>query len=64
MKVTVELTSEQSELIKKTAARLRVTPDELISAGVADFLGQPDEEFQRASEHVLRKNRELYRRLA
>ena len=64
MKVTVELTEEQAEQIQKVAARLRVTPDELITAGVTDFLGQPDAELQRASEQVLRKNRELYRRLA
>jgi hypothetical protein len=64
MKVTVELTPEQTEHIKKVAERLQVTPDELITAGVADFLGLPDVEFQRVSEYVLRKNRELYQRLA
>lgn len=64
MKVTVELTPEQTEQIKKAAARLQVTPDELVTAGVADFLSVPDAEFQRVSEYVLRKNRELYQRLA
>jgi hypothetical protein len=40
-----------------------VRPEDLARAGVADLLRRPDEDFQRAAEHVLRKNERLYERL-
>ena len=36
----------------------------LAKAALADLLRNEDEDFREAAEHVLRKNEELYRRLA
>ncbi len=43
---------------------LGVSPADLARAALADLLADPDEAFQAASDRVLRKNDELYRRLA
>lgn len=64
MRLSVELSEEQAQRLRNAAERLGVRPEDLARAGVADLLRQPEEDFQRAAEHVLRKNEELYRRLA
>lgn len=64
MKVAVELTETQGEKLKETAARLGVDPAELARAAVSDLLSTPDEDFRAVANHVLRKNKELYGRLA
>jgi len=50
--------------LRDEAARLGVEPEELARATLADLLQKEDEDFQKAAAHVLRKNEELYRRLA
>lgn len=64
MKILVELSDEEAERLQTIADRLGVGPEELARAGLKDLLRQPEEDFQRAAEHVLRKNQDLYRRLA
>ena len=64
MKISIELSKEQAELLRSAAERLGVRPEDLARAGVTDLLSQPEEDFQTAAAHVLRKNEELYRRLA
>ena len=64
MKISIELSKEQAELLRSAAERLGVRPEDLARAGVTDLLRQPEEDFQTAAAHVLRKNEELYRRLA
>ena len=64
MKVAFELSPAQAEKLNQEAKRLGVSPDELARAAVADLLATKDEEFLAAAERVLRKNEDLYRRLA
>ena len=64
MKITVELTDEQTERLNEVAQRLEVPPEQLAKAAFLDLLANPDVEFQTAAEFVLRKNRELYERLS
>lgn len=64
MRISVELTEDQATRLCSAAERLGVRPEELARAGVTDLLAQPEEDFRRAAELVLRKNEELYRRLA
>jgi len=64
MKISIELSQEQAERLRRAAERLGVRPEDLARAGVTDLLRRPDEDFQRAAEHVLRKNERLYERLA
>jgi hypothetical protein len=64
MKVAFELPAAQAEKLRQEAERLGVSPDDLARAAVADLLSARDEDFRLAAERVLRKNEDLYRRLA
>ncbi len=64
MKLDIELSPAQAERLRQEAERLKVTPEELARAALSDLLSEPDEAFKTAAERVLRKNADLYRRLA
>jgi hypothetical protein len=64
MKLAVELTETESTRLREAEARLGVDPSQLAHAAIADLLSTPDEDFRAAADQVLRKNEELYRRLA
>jgi len=64
MKLAVELTETESTRLREAAARLGVDPSQLAHAAIGDLLSTPDEDFRAAADQVLRKNEELYRRLA
>jgi hypothetical protein len=50
--------------LKERAAQLGVAPEELVQASLEEWLNRPEEEFNRSVDYVLKKNAELYRRLA
>ena len=50
--------------LQELATRFQVSPEELVRVGVEELLAQPDDVFQRVVAAVLKKNAELYRRLA
>ena len=64
MNVAFELQAAQAEKLRREAERLGISPAELAKAAVADLLADRDEDFRRAADRVVRKNAELYRRLA
>ena len=64
MKVAFELPSAQAEKLREEATRLGLAPEDLARAALADLLGAPDAEFRAADARILKKNEELYRRLA
>jgi hypothetical protein len=64
MKLTIELSSAEADRLRQEAERLGLAPEDLARAAIADLLAPRDEDFKVAAERVLRKNEELYRRLA
>jgi hypothetical protein len=64
MKLSIDLSPAQAERLRLEAERLGLTPEELARAAVADLLSGASEDFRVAAERVLKKNEELYRRLA
>ena len=64
MKLSIDLSAVQAERLRAEAERLGLTPEELARAAVADLLASADEDFEAAAARVLKKNEELYRRLA
>ena len=64
MELAIELPAAQAARLREEAARLGVPPADLARAAVADLLAAKDDDFQAAAERVIKKNDELYRRLA
>jgi hypothetical protein len=64
MKLTIDLSPAQAERLCHEAERLGLPPEDLARAAIADLLATPSDDFKTAAERVLRKNEELYRRLA
>ena len=50
--------------LHELAVRLGVKPEELVRLSIEELLTRPAEAFERAADYVLKKNEELYRRLA
>jgi antitoxin FitA len=61
---TVTLPEGQAERLRNLAREAGVSPEQLLNAGIEEWLRRPDQDFAEAAAHVLRKNQELYRRLA
>lgn len=64
MRLTIDLSPAQAERLRHQAALLGIAPEDLARAALADLLATRDEDFRAAAERILRKNEELYRRLA
>ena len=62
--ITITLSNDRLAKLQEIAARLHISPEELALAGIEELLARPEEMCQRAIEYVLKKNAELYRRLA
>ena len=64
MQISIDLSSEQSQRLQDAAFSLGVQPKELAKAALDDLLSQPRDDFRRAAQYVLEKNRTLYERLS
>ncbi|MFN3741189.1 MAG: DNA-binding protein [Anaerolineales bacterium] len=62
--VTIVLSDDRLKELQQIATRFHVTPEELVRVSLEELLSRPEEDFRRALEYVLRKNTELYQRLA
>ena len=62
--ITIDLSKERIRKLKELAAHYGVSPEELVRVSVEDMLEQPEEQFRKAVDYVLKKNDELYKRLA
>ncbi len=62
--LTIAIPDERMEELKEKAARLKVSPEELVLASIQELLARPEETFEQAADYVLKKNQELYRRLS
>ena len=62
--IVLEIPDDRLLKLQQTARRLGVSPEELVRASLEDLLAEPDDALQRALSYVLKKNTELYRRLA
>jgi antitoxin FitA len=62
--ITISLTEERVQKLKALAATSGISPEELVRKSVDQWLEQPATEFAAAAAYVLKKNEELYQRLA
>ncbi len=63
---TLEITlpEQTASKLEEAAERLSVSPEELLVISLEEKLAQLDADFRGATGYVLKKNAELYRRLA
>ncbi len=59
--ITIELPTERAQRLQEMASKFGLSVQDLARIGVEDLLGQPDEEFQRVVQYMLKKNAELYK---
>lgn len=64
MTLNLELDEQQTQRLQDAALRLNVSMKELASAAINDLIAKLDSDFEQAADRVLKKNAELYRRLA
>jgi antitoxin FitA len=50
--------------LQQLARDSQVSPEDLVRANIEGWLGASNDEFTQAASYVLKKNAELYRRLA
>jgi hypothetical protein len=62
--ITITLTGPVYQKLKELAKEANLPPEELVRASVEEWLQHPNDEFARAARHVLKKNAELYSRMA
>jgi hypothetical protein len=62
--ITVQLNDAKAKALRERAELYGLKPEQLLTASVEDLIGQPNADFDEAARRVLRKNEELYRRLA
>jgi predicted transcriptional regulator len=62
--ISIPLSDERLKKLSDLAREAQVAPEEFLRTAVEEWLSRPKEDFARAADYVLRKNAELYRRLA
>ena len=62
--ITINITEQQLQKLQELAQKLGISTEELLSTSLEDLLNSPKIEFNQAASYVLRKNAELYHRLA
>ncbi len=62
--ITVEIPDAQLQKLQQLAQENGISLEDLLRASIEDWLGYPKSEFVQASSYVLKKNAQLYRRLA
>jgi antitoxin FitA len=62
--ITVTIPDEQLEKLQQLARDSQVSPEDLVRANIESLLAASNDEFAQAASYVLKKNAELYRRIA
>ena len=64
MTLNLELDEQPAKRLQDAARRLNVSVSDLAKAAINDLLAKPESDFEHAATRVLKKNAELYKRLA
>lgn len=62
--ITINISERWAGKLQPLAEESGVSPEEFLCASVEEWLSGSKDEFAQAASYVLRKNAELYRRLA
>lgn len=62
--ITIAIPDDRLLELKEIADKLGIKPEDLVRVCIEELLTRPEETFQQTIDYVLKKNAELYRRLA
>lgn len=62
--LTISLPDEPMSRLKELAIEAGVDPEELLQSSIVEWFAKPKDDFAQVAAYVLKKNAELYRRLA
>jgi antitoxin FitA len=62
--IAVNISDEQLEKLQQLARERQISPEDLLRDTIEEWLARPKDEFTEAANYILKKNTELYRRLA
>jgi antitoxin FitA len=62
--ITIDISDQHLQKLQQLARDNQVSPEDLLRVNIEDWLARPQDEFTQAADYVLKKNAELYRRLA
>jgi predicted transcriptional regulator len=62
--ITVTLSEDRLQKLQELAKQFRIAPEELLRVSVEELIARPQADFQKVVDYVLKKNKELYKRLA
>jgi len=60
----LQLPEQTASKLQEAAERLSVSPEQLSILSIEEKLAEIEDEFRRSTEYALKKNADLYRRLA
>ena len=63
-RITIALPDDRLLQLQEKSKIFGITPEELVRVSIEELLTRPEDAFQQAVEYILKKNAELYRRLA
>jgi hypothetical protein len=62
--MTVTLSDVKIAKLRTLAGRLGISPEDLLQMSIEDLIADQDKTYEAAKKRVLKKNKELYRRLS
>ena len=62
--ITVTLSEDRLQKLQNLAKQFNIPTEELLRVSFEELVARPQEDFQKALEYVLEKNKELYKRLS
>jgi predicted transcriptional regulator len=62
--LTITLSEERLAKLQEIADHFNIRAEDLARVSIEELLTRPEESFQRAADHILQKNADLYQRLA
>jgi hypothetical protein len=62
--ITVNLSEDRLQKLTELAKQFRIAPEELLRVSIEELIARPQADFQKALEHVMETNKDLYKRLA
>jgi cytidylate kinase len=62
--IIISLPEEKLAIIREMASARGMSIEDFVRAGIDRLLGESGEDFEKAVDYVLKKNEDLYKRLA